>query len=49
MMFSFQQVWDLPSSMEVSLVFTHLQLPQKDPSETGGSRETEAQKTTEKV
>lgn len=49
MMFSFQQVWDLSSSMEVPLVFTHLQLPQKDPSETGGSRETEAQKATEKV
>lgn len=33
MMFSFQQGWDLPSAMQMTLVFRHPHMPQKETSE----------------
>ena len=33
MVFSFQQGWDLPSAIQMTLVFSHSHMPQKETSE----------------
>ena len=38
MVFSFQQGWDLPFAVQITLVFTHSHMPQTETSEKSGLR-----------
>lgn len=49
MVFSFQKGWDLLSAIQMTLVFRHSHMPQKETSEKAERRETEAQGTTEEL